>query len=98
MEFEWDDRKNAANIRKHGLDFADGAELFSGQHFLVAAGEGDHYGEERWRGIGMIRGNAVVAVFTERRPNLIRFISLRKANRQERKAYEKAIKNELGTR
>jgi uncharacterized DUF497 family protein len=30
VEFEWDEEKNAANIQKHGFDFADGEELFSG--------------------------------------------------------------------
>lgn len=99
MEFQWDDAKNADNIRKHGFDFADGEELFTGESlFLVAVDEGVEYGEERWRGIGLIRGRVVVAVFTERPAKSIRFISLRKANREERKAYEEAIKNELGTR
>ena len=71
MEFEWDKEKNAANIQKHGFDFADGAELFDGQPpFLVAVDEGDNHGEDRWRGIGMIQGRIVVAVFTERRLNV----------------------------
>jgi uncharacterized DUF497 family protein len=36
MHFEWDDKKNAANIRKHGIDFADAEELFSGERpFLL---------------------------------------------------------------
>ncbi len=26
MRFEWDDSKNALNIRKHGIDFADAIE------------------------------------------------------------------------
>ncbi len=57
----------------------------------------EEYGEERWRGIGAIRGRVVVAVFTEPRQGVIRFISLRKANREEQRLYEEAIKNELGT-
>ncbi len=98
MEFEWDEEKNATNIEKHGFDFADGEELFSGKcTFLYAADEEEDYGEERWRGIGTIRGRVVTVTFTERRPNVIRFISLRKANQEERKAYEEAIKNELGS-
>ncbi len=96
MEFEWDEEKNEANIRKHGFDFADGEELFDGEcTFLVAPDEEEDYGEERWRGIGTIRGRVVTVTFTERRPNVIRFISLRKADQEERSAYEKAIKDEL---
>jgi uncharacterized DUF497 family protein len=28
MNFEWDERKNEANIAKHGLDFADASRIF----------------------------------------------------------------------
>ena len=97
MRFSWDAAKNAANIRKHGFDFADGKDLFGGKYpFLVAADNDEDYGEERWRGIGMIEDRVVVAIFTELQPDLIRFISLRKANQEEQYRYEKAIKDELG--
>lgn len=97
MDFEWDEQKNNDNVRKHGLDFADGKELFKGkQPFLVAADLEDEYGEQRWHGIGMIQGRIVVAVFTEPEPDVIRFISLRKATQEERNAYEEAIKDEMG--
>jgi uncharacterized DUF497 family protein len=29
MRFEWDERKNRANIRKHGVDFEQAAYAFS---------------------------------------------------------------------
>jgi len=29
MRFEWDEDKNQANIRKHGLDFSDAWEVFA---------------------------------------------------------------------
>ena len=93
MHFEWDEKKNSANLRKHGIDFADGEELFSGERLvLVAADLESGSEEERWRGIGMIQGRVVVAVFTET-PS---FISIRKANQEERRAYEEAVKDELG--
>jgi uncharacterized DUF497 family protein len=64
--------------------------------FLVAPETSEDYGEDRWIGIGTIKGRVVVAVFTERSPDLIRPISLRKANQKEKKRYEEALKNELG--
>ncbi|MFN0145487.1 MAG: BrnT family toxin [Dehalococcoidia bacterium] len=33
MRFEWDEGKRRANLRKHGLDFRDAAEVFSGPSF-----------------------------------------------------------------
>ncbi len=96
--FEWDERKNKDNLEKHGVDFADGQELFSGQWpFLVVADTTEDYGEERWVGIGTGNGRILVAIFAEPEPSVIRLISLRKANQEERARYEEALKDELGT-
>jgi uncharacterized DUF497 family protein len=97
MEFEWDEwdeAKNRANIRKHGLDFADTAEMFR-RALVVEPDTREDYGEKRWRGIGTIGGLATVVIFTERVPESIRVISLRKANHEEREEYEEAIQNGL---
>ena len=99
MKFEWDEAKNKQNIKKHGLDFADASELFTGSApFLVNIDTHHDHGEDRWKGIGMLQGVLVVVViFTERDDNAtIRVISLRKANVRESKAYEEEIKNRLG--
>jgi uncharacterized DUF497 family protein len=92
--FEWDERKNRQNIRKHGLDFRDAEEMFRG----VVAAEPDtreDYGEKRWVGIGLIQERVTHVVFTERGPDTIRIISLRKATKRESEQYEKAIQDRL---
>lgn len=94
--FEWDEDKNRQNIRKHEFDFADADELFGGV-FLFWPDLRKDYGESRWIGIGTIRGRTAVVAFTERGPDTIRVISLRKATRRERKQYEKAVQDELET-
>lgn len=33
MELEWDEAKREANLLKHGIDFADAAELLVGPRF-----------------------------------------------------------------
>jgi len=93
-QFEWDETKNRSNIRKHGFDFADAKQMFEGI-LLVHPDARKDYGENRWIGIGMIRGRVAVIVFTERGPQIIRVISLRKATSRERKQYEKAIQDKL---
>jgi uncharacterized DUF497 family protein len=46
------------------------------------------YGEERWISIGiLVRGIAVI-VWTERAGDVIRIITARKANKDERRRYE----------
>lgn len=99
MEFEWDENKNEANIKKHGFDFVQGRELFSNAGFLpflFRADLSEDYPEERWQGLGIIEGRVVAIVFTERQPGIIRFISLRRATRKERRIYEKTIQNTMG--
>ena len=98
MKFEWDEAKSKLNIKKHGFDLADGAELFTGSApFLVNLDTSQDREEDLWKGIGVLQGVVVVAVvFTERDDDVIRIISLRKASSREKKAYEEEIKNRLG--
>jgi hypothetical protein len=92
MRFEWDEEKNRANIEKHGFDFADAWEIFESP-MLTALDQRTDYAEDRWIGLGSFRGRILVVVFTEPDDQTIRIISVRKAMKQERKAYEEAIGN-----
>ena len=93
--FEWDEQKNEENIRKHGLDFEDAPEVFNFP-MLVRLDDRTDYGEDRWIGVGMIRGRVVVVVYTERDGgDTIRVISLRKALKHERQGYEKILSHGL---
>ncbi|CAG8871321.1 hypothetical protein PS627_04392 [Pseudomonas fluorescens] len=92
MHFEWDKAKNLINIRKHGIDFSDVPAMF--EHPVVALRDDRmSYGEERWVGIGLITRFIGVVVYTERRGNVIRIISARKATREEAKHYVQSIEN-----
>ena len=45
MRFEWDDNKNAENVRKHRLDFSQGTRMFStGTLLLVEPDVREEYG------------------------------------------------------
>jgi uncharacterized DUF497 family protein len=94
MEFEWDEAKNRANIKKHGYGFAEAEEMFRGV-LLVRPDTREDYCEERWLGIGMIQGRFAFVAFAHPSQDTIRIISLRKADREERKEYEKAIEDGL---
>lgn len=90
MYFEWDDSKNAANIGKHGIDFRDAVDIFN-HPMLAAIDERFSYGEERWVAIGLMRQLIGVVVYKERREDVVRIISARKATRREVKLYEQSI-------
>jgi uncharacterized DUF497 family protein len=95
MNFEWDPQKNAENMAKHELDFADSPSIFR-MPLRVSPDERQNYGENRWIGLGMLQGRVVVIVFTEPNEQTLRIISLRKALPYERKYYEQYLKDELG--
>ncbi|HIF51814.1 MAG TPA: BrnT family toxin [Thiotrichaceae bacterium] len=88
MEFEWDEAKNTANIRKHEIDFVDAIEVF--QHpILTHIDTRENHEEERWIGIGQILNRIIVVVYIETTNDTIRIISARKATKREKEYYEK---------
>ena len=95
VRFEWDEAKRKANVAKHGIDFIDVPEMF-GSLMLVGTDSRKEYGEIRKIGFGFIRGRLMVVAFTEREPNSIRIISVRKANTREEAYYQEAVADELG--
>ncbi len=96
MRFEWDDRKNRANIERHGLSFASAKAAFQGP-MAVGLDDREDYGEDRWIGLGTLGHRIVVVVYTEPDHDTIRILSLRKALSHERRDYEEFIRNRLGT-
>jgi uncharacterized DUF497 family protein len=50
VPFEWDEEKNATNIQKHGIDFADVHIMFQSP-MLLNIDDRIAYGEELWIGI-----------------------------------------------
>jgi uncharacterized DUF497 family protein len=88
MEFEWDDDKAAANLKKHKLSFGEAATVF-GDPLSVTFPDPDHSLEEdRSITIGTSDRDQVLVVSHTDRGRRIRIISARKATRRERKAYE----------
>jgi len=96
MKFEWDEQKNQANIKKHGMNFADAHKVFE-YPMLVNLDDRQDYREDRWIGVGLMDMRVVVIVFTEPDENTIRVVSFRKATSDERKRYERAYQDEFGT-
>ena len=92
MQFEWSEAKNRANIRKHGIDFADAIDIFN-HPYLHASDDREDYGEERWLAMGWMKALVGVVVYTERQGDVLRVISARKATKREVSRYEKSIKN-----
>ncbi len=87
-DFEWDAVKEAANYRKHRVDFEEATSVFN-DPLAITIFDPDHsFDEERFIDIGISdRSRLLVVVYTERRKK-IRIISCRKALAEERRAYD----------
>lgn len=86
VDFEWDPAKAASNLRRHGVDFADGATVFHDE--LGISIPDDSSDEQRSVTIGSdALGRVLVVVYSWRQEN-IRIISARPANARERRQYE----------
>lgn len=61
MRVEWNERKNRANHRKHGVRFEFAQEVFDDP---LALSKLDHMeaGEERWHTLGMVEGVVLLLV------------------------------------
>ncbi len=90
MQFEWDENKNAINIQKHGIDFNDVLDMFN-HPMVIQQDTRFAYYEDRWIGIGWLRYQIGVVVYTEREGDTIRIISARLATKQEVKRYEQSL-------
>ncbi|MGI9287533.1 MAG: BrnT family toxin [Pseudomonadales bacterium] len=86
MDFEWDDDKNRRNLAKHGIRFEEAALIFDGVTITRVDDRFD-YGERRDISIGEIDSQIVIVVVHTDRDGVVRIISARFANRQERKVY-----------
>ncbi len=80
-----DQTKRETNLGKHGIDLADCDRIFDAP-MLTKEDRRDEYGEERLVSLGMLDGEVVFLVWTDRAAGP-HFISCRKAEKYERKIY-----------
>ena len=86
--FEWDARKAAGNLTKHGVSFDEAITVF-GDPLNVLISDPDHsIGEKRYLLLGTSNRQRLLVVAFAERPPRTRIISARRANRRERRKYE----------
>lgn len=87
-KFEWDEKKDRSNRRKHGLSFSEASELFKGARDYLEIFDSSHSEvEDRSLAIGEIRRGIAVVVFTEREGDVVRIIGARFATKREQDRY-----------
>lgn len=91
MRFEWDEKKDRANFKKHGILFEVATEVFDDPFcFTVTDRMVEH--EERFWTIGRIESLSLLTVvhtsYFEEEEEIVRIISARSATPRERRFYE----------
>jgi len=82
---EWDDNKNNANIKKHGIDFDTAALVFADDDRIEYYDRIHSQDEDRYIVIGCVQG--VLYVVYTMRDEAVRLISARMATEREREIY-----------
>lgn len=88
MNFEWDERKAAHNLAKHGVAFTEAATIFFDPLSLTFPDPDHSMDEDRLITIGTSdRGRLLIVAHTEQ-DDTLRIISARPTTARERKLYE----------
>jgi uncharacterized protein len=85
-DFEWDDAKAAENLARHGVSFEEARLAFADTLGVEREDTREHYGEQRFILLGMVRGRLLAVVHTPRNARA-RIISARLAEPRERRHY-----------
>ena len=98
MRYEWDERKNRQNQRKHGgITFELAALVFEDEHRLITLDRVDETGEQRWHALGAVSvepgvGDVLLVVHVNREDDngeeIIRIIGARRADKDEYQRYQ----------
>jgi hypothetical protein len=89
IRFEWDPRKAAENLRKHGVAFTEAETVFEDDEALLLPDPDHSHSEERFLLLGAsATRHILVVVHCERsQGSVVRIISARIADRDERAQY-----------
>jgi len=89
LRFEWDPRKAAANLRKHGVSFEDAQSVFADERARLIDDPDHSADEDRFLLLGLSSSMRVLVVAHCYREaeGAIRIISARKATREEQRSY-----------
>lgn len=88
LEFEWDPKKAARNLRKHGVSFEEAASVFDDALATIYEDPDHSARERRYLTIGTSAQGRLLNVAYADRGKRIRIVNARKVTRRERDLYE----------
>jgi uncharacterized DUF497 family protein len=91
LDFEWDPKKAAANVKNHGVSFEEAVTVFADPLARIFDDEDHSVEEQREIIIGQSAKQRLLLVCFTARGNSIRIFSARKATRREQQDYEENV-------
>ena len=91
MRFEWDPRKEASNLRRHGVSFEEALSVFADPLARIHGDPAHSEGEDREFIFGNSNRDRLLLVFFVGRGESIRIFGARRATNHERYDYEEGI-------
>jgi uncharacterized DUF497 family protein len=88
VTFVWDERKASANLRKHGVSFAEARDVFRDPLEVTVVDRRHSTDETRFFSMGKGKRGKLMAVSYTEQGGTIRIISVRKVTLAERRQYE----------
>ena len=93
LSFEWDRRKAASNLSKHGVSFEEALTVFADPLARIFDDEDHSLEEQREIIIGHSADDHLLVVCFTAQGESVRIFSARKSTRKERKDYEENVKS-----
>ena len=90
MTIEFDPKKEATNLKKHGVSLSEGDGVLS-DPFALTVEDDSAQGEQRFVSIGLNLFGELMVVAHTSRGDSVRIISVRRAEPKERRTYEKGV-------
>ncbi len=90
MTVTFDPKKDAANLKKHGISLGEGDGVLS-DPLAVTIEDESAKGEQRFVTLGANTFGSLIVVVWAPRGDEVRIISVRKPTRKERRAYEEGV-------
>ena len=88
MPYEWDQKKAATNLERHGVSFDEAATVFSDPLYIDFYDPDHSVDEHRYLIMGQSTAGRLLIVSYTERDEVVRLISARELTSIERRAYE----------
>ena len=88
MNFDWNEKKAAVNVSKHGISFDEAKTVFDDSCYIDFFDPDHSETEHRYVRMGFSNRHRLLMVSYTERKDVIRLISARKTSKKEKQFYE----------